>query len=119
MIITLRDSELDADELHQETLALVENPYIKELTEERVSLIPREKVPEGAMTFGSFVLGVLNAEVSLENLIKLLKFIEGLRDKQLNLEVESPYGGKLKINTNNEKDFEFLYKKAKEWKKNN
>ncbi|NES86365.1 MAG: sugar ABC transporter permease [Moorea sp. SIO2B7] len=116
MIITLQDSELYEHELHEDTQALVNNPMFKEFTEDTASLMTSEQAPEGAKAFGGFLLGMLGAEVSRENLGKVFKFLgDRLGDEQLKMQIETPDGRKLNLEANSKAEFDFLYEKAKDW----
>ena len=118
IIISLQDSELDEDELHEDTQGLLNNPLFKSLTEDTASLMSSNDAPEGAKAFGGFLLGILKAEVSRKNLAKVLIFLgDRLGHKQLKLELESPDGKRLKVEANSKKDFEYLLEKAQEWEK--
>jgi hypothetical protein len=71
---------------------------MKELDEvETASLVADENPPEGAKTWGSFLLGILQAEVSIENISFVLEFLwDRLNRQPIEIKVETN-GNKFEI----------------------
>ncbi|HYX15819.1 MAG TPA: hypothetical protein VE944_15910 [Nostoc sp.] len=95
LTIALSNPDLDADEQERETRNLLRE--IKDLDVENAELVAVTESPVGSKAFGAFLLGVLQAEVSLANFKKLLGFLgDRLGNKTIELEVEAN-GKKLKL----------------------
>jgi hypothetical protein len=88
LTIDINQSDLEAEKLDELTQNLLQE--MKELDEvETASLVADENPPEGARAFGSFLLGILQAEVSIENISFVLKFLWDTRNRQpIEIEVE-------------------------------
>ncbi|WP_027401927.1 hypothetical protein [Aphanizomenon flos-aquae] len=85
--ITLFNPDLDADEQEQETRNLLRE--IKDLDIESAGLVEVTEIPEGARAIGGFLVGALQAEVTISNCYKLLAWLGGLGNKTIELEVEA------------------------------
>ncbi|MEH2256750.1 hypothetical protein [Nostoc sp.] len=95
LTIALSNPDLDADEQERETRNLLRE--IKDLDVESAELVAVTEIPEGAKSVGGFLVGVLQAGVSLANFKKLLGFLgDRLGNKTIELEVEAN-GKKLKV----------------------
>ena len=95
LTIALTNPDLDADEQERDTRNLLRD--IKELDVESAELVAVTEIPEGAKSIGGFLVGVLQAEVSLANFKKLLGFLgDRLGNKSIELEVEAN-GKKLSV----------------------
>ncbi|QFS45446.1 hypothetical protein [Nostoc sphaeroides] len=95
LTIALSNPDLDADEQERETRNLLRE--IKDLDVESAELVAVTETPLGSKAFGAFLLGVLQAEVSVANCKKLLGFLgDRLGSKAIELEVEAN-GKKLKV----------------------
>ncbi len=95
--ITLSDPDLDEEELDEATRNLLQE--MNKLDEvEQASLVKVEQAPVGSKSVAGFVLGMLQAEVSLTNIKMLLGFLgDRLGGKPIEMEVEAPNGRKLKV----------------------
>lgn len=95
--ITLSDPDLDEEELDEATRNLLRE--MKELDEvEQASLVKVEQDPVGTKSVAGFILGMLQAEVSLANIKKLMGFLgDRLGGQPIEMEVEAPNGRKLKV----------------------
>jgi len=95
--ITLSDPDLDEEGLDEATRNLLRE--MKELDEvEQASLVKVEQAPVGTKSVAGFILGMLQAEVSLANIKKLLGFLgDRLGGQPIEMEVEAPNGRKLKV----------------------
>ncbi|MEH2062556.1 MAG: hypothetical protein V7K50_09785 [Nostoc sp.] len=95
LTIALSNPDLDAEEQERETRNLLRD--IRDLDVESAELVAVTQTPPGSKAFGVFLLGVLQAEVSLANFKKLLGFLgDRLGNKSIELEVEAN-GKKLKV----------------------
>ena len=96
LTIDINQSDLEADKLDELTRNLLQE--MKQLDEvEKVSLVADENPPEGARAFGNFLLGILQAEVSIENVKFLLEFLwNRLNPQPIEIELEAN-GKKFKI----------------------
>ncbi len=95
LTIALSNPDLDAEEQERETRNLLRE--IKDLDVESAELVAVTETPKGSKAFGGFLLGVLQAEVSIANFKKLLGFVgDRLGSKSIELEVEAN-GKKLKV----------------------
>ena len=110
LTIILSDSSLDREDLDRATRNLLKE--MKQLDEvERVSFVKVEKKPESSKELEKKglgeVLGMLQAEVTVENILKVLGVI-GDRRKGQNIEMELEADGKklkLKVKARNRQDF--------------
>ncbi|MBD2518550.1 hypothetical protein H6G93_26985 [Nostoc sp. FACHB-973] len=95
LTIALSNPDLDPEEQERETRNLLRE--VRDLDVENAELVAVTEIPEGSKALGGFLLGVLQAEVSLANFKKLLGFLgDRLGGKPIELEVEAN-GKKLKI----------------------
>jgi hypothetical protein len=86
--ITLSNPDLDAEEQERETRNLLRE--IKDLDVESAGLVEVTEIPEGAKPVGGFLVGALQAEVTISNCYKLLRFLgDRLGNKTIELEVEA------------------------------
>ncbi|HEY9667188.1 MAG TPA: hypothetical protein V6C91_10310 [Coleofasciculaceae cyanobacterium] len=97
LTIALADPDLEEEELEKATRKLVQE--MSQLDEvEQASLVKTEQAPEGSKALAGFVLGLLQAEVSVANIQKVLGFLgDRLGGKPIEIEVEAPNGRKLKV----------------------
>ena len=100
--ITLFNLDLDAEEQERETQNLLRD--IKDLDVESAGFVEVTEIPEGARSVGGFLVGALQAEVTISNCYKLLAWLgDRLRNKTIELEIE--VNGKkviLKVNSQQE-----------------
>ncbi|MBN3960450.1 hypothetical protein [Nostoc sp. NMS8] len=102
LTIALSNPDLDAEEQERETRNLLRE--IRDLDVESAELVGVTQTPPGSKAFGGFLLGVLQAEVSINNFKKLLGFLgERLGNKPIELEVEAN-GKKLKITVSSQEE---------------
>ncbi|MBD2528353.1 hypothetical protein H6G97_01785 [Nostoc flagelliforme FACHB-838] len=100
--IALGNPNLDAEEQERETRNLVRE--IKDLDVESAELVAVTETPKGSKALGGFLLGVLQAEVSMANFKKVLGFVgDRLGNKTVELEVEAN-GKKLKIKASSQQE---------------
>lgn len=97
LTIALNEPNLDAEEIEQQTRNLLRE--VKDLDEvEQASLVGVAETPEGSKAFGGFLLGVLQAEVSVANLKKLLGFLgDRLGSKPIKLALKTPDGREINL----------------------
>ncbi|MBG1266805.1 hypothetical protein [Nostoc sp. WHI] len=113
LTIALTNPDLDAEEQERETRNLLRE--IRELDVESAELVAVTEIPEGAMSIGGFLLGVLQAEVSLANFKKLLGFLgDRLGSKSIELEVEAN-GKKLKVKASSREELIAVIEQAQKF----
>ncbi|MDJ0795760.1 MAG: hypothetical protein QNJ51_02795 [Calothrix sp. MO_167.B12] len=103
LTIALQEPDLDAEQLERRTRILLQD--FKELDEvEQASLVQTSETPQGSKAFGGFLIGMLQAEVNIENLQKFLGFVgDRLGGKAIELEVEVN-GRKLKLTASSQEE---------------
>jgi hypothetical protein len=96
LTIDINQSDLEAEKLEELTQNLLQE--MKERDEvETASLVADENPPEGAKTWGRFLLGILQAEVSIENISFVLEFLwDSLNRQPIEIKVETN-GNKFEI----------------------
>ncbi|MFY7885689.1 MAG: hypothetical protein ACOVOV_12705 [Dolichospermum sp.] len=99
--ITLANPDLDAEEQERETRNLLRD--INDLDVESAGLVEVAEIPEGGKSVGGFLVGALQAEVTISNCYKLLAWLGSLRNKSIELEVEVN-GKKVKVKANGQKE---------------
>lgn len=113
LTIALSNPDLDADEQERDTRNLLRD--IKELDVESAELVAVTEIPEGAKSIGGFLVGVLQAEVSLANFKKLLGFLgDRLGNKSIELEVEAN-GKKLKVKASSREELAAAIEQAQKF----
>ncbi|ACC82167.1 hypothetical protein [Nostoc punctiforme] len=113
LTIALSNPDLDAEEQEQETRNLLRD--IKELDVESAELVAVTEIPQGAKSVGGFLVGVLQAEVSLANFKKLLGFLgDRLGNKTIELEVEAN-GKKLKVKASSQQELNAAIEQAQKF----
>ncbi|MEH2161371.1 MAG: hypothetical protein V7K38_10055 [Nostoc sp.] len=113
LTIALSNPDLDAEEQEQETRNLLRE--IKDLDVESAELVAVTEIPEGAKSVGGFLVGVLQAEVSLANFKKLLGFLgDRLGNKTIELEVEAN-GKKLKVKASSREELNAAIEQAQKF----
>jgi hypothetical protein len=70
---------------------------------ESAGLVEVAEVPEGGKSVGGFLVGALQAEVTISNCYKLLAWLGSLGNKSIELEVEFN-GKKVKVKANGQKE---------------
>ncbi|MGI2907476.1 hypothetical protein [Tolypothrix sp. VBCCA 56010] len=112
LTIFLKDLDLDDEELDKLTRNL--RREIEEFGEE-ADFVQAEQMPEGAKSFGGFLLGVLRTEVSVGNFKKLLGFLgDRLGNKTIELEVEAN-GKKLKVKASSQQELTAAIEQAQKF----
>lgn len=101
--LALKDPDLEEERLDRTTRNLLRD--IKDLDGvEQAGLVSPEEMPEGAKAFGGTLLGIMTAEVSLQNIKALLGFVgDRLGDKPIEIELEAN-GKKLKIKASSKQE---------------
>ena len=99
--ITLANPDLDAEEQERETRNLLRD--IKDLDVESAGFVEVTEIPEGGKSVGGFLVGALQAEVTISNCYKLLAWLGSLGNKSIELEVEFN-GKKVKVKANGQKE---------------
>ncbi|MEH2022228.1 hypothetical protein [Nostoc sp.] len=102
LTIALDNPDLDAEEQERETRNLLRE--IRDLDVESAELVAVAETPKDSKAFGGFLLGVLQAEVSITNFKKVLGFLgDRLGNKTIELEVEAN-GKKLKVKASSQQE---------------
>ncbi len=102
LTIALCNPNLDSEEQERETRNLLRE--VRDLDVENAELVAVTEIPEGSKALGGFLLGVLQAEVSIANCKKLLGFLgDRLGNKTIELEVEAN-GKKLKVKASSQEE---------------
>ncbi|MBW4662551.1 MAG: hypothetical protein KME15_28225 [Drouetiella hepatica Uher 2000/2452] len=116
LTLRLTDPELDAEEKDEEVQRLLEQ--LREMDEVEFADRPLDpNPPEGNKAIGGFLVGLLTAEVSLENFKKLTGFLgDRLGGKPISLEVEAN-GKKLKVSAHSREELEAAIKAAQDFVK--
>ncbi|QHG17609.1 hypothetical protein [Nostoc sp. ATCC 53789] len=113
LTIALSNPDLDAEEQEREARNLLRE--IKDLDVESAELVAATEIPQGAKSVGGFLVGVLQAEVSLANFKKLLGFLgDRLGNKTIELEVEAN-GKKLKVKASSQEELNAAIEQAKKF----
>jgi hypothetical protein len=111
--LELVDSSLDAEDLQLAARNLLKQVRAVDGVEE-ADLVAVTDVPDGAMALGGFVVGLLTAEISADNLKKLGGFLKDrIIGKSLKMSVEG-YGKKIAIEASSQTEFDYVFQKAEE-----
>ncbi|MFM7573266.1 MAG: hypothetical protein ACKO4S_09070 [Snowella sp.] len=94
LTISLIDPELNAEELDQETQQLwIELNQLEAV--ERVERVADPNPPEGNKAFGGVLLGMLQAEATVPNGLKVLRFLgDRFKGKSTTIEISGEVKGK-------------------------
>ncbi|MGB3616245.1 MAG: hypothetical protein WBA10_20805 [Elainellaceae cyanobacterium] len=96
----LTDPDLEDDVRDQQTQHLVHD--LQDMEIDSACRVVDPDPPEGNKALGGFIVGLLTAEVSLENIQYVFKFLgDRLSGKAIELEVEAN-GKKLKVTANSQ-----------------
>lgn len=102
LTIALSDPDLDTEELDKVTRNLLQE--MNELDEVEQASLVTEAAPEGSKALAGILLGILQAEVSVDNIMKVLGFIgDRKKGKTIEMELEAD-GRKLKLKASNQQD---------------
>lgn len=113
LAIALSNPDLEPEELERETRYLLQE--IKDLDVENAELVGVTEIPKGAKSVGGFLVGVLQAEVSIANFKKLLGFLgDRLLNKTIELEVEAN-GKKLKVKASSQQELNAAIEQAQKF----
>ena len=111
--LELVDSSIDAEDLQLAARNLLKQVRAVDGVE-GADLVAVTDVPEGSMALGGFVVGLLTAEVSAENLQKLGGFLKDrIIGKTLKVSVKA-YGKELAIEASSQAEFDYAIAKADE-----
>ncbi len=113
LTIALSDPDLDAEELDKVTRNLLQE--MNELDEVEQASLVTEAVPESSKALAGILLGILQAEVSVDNIMKVLGFIgDRKKGKTIEMELEAD-GRKLKLKASNQQDLVAAIQAAQEF----
>ncbi|MDC0835719.1 hypothetical protein POG22_22390 [Geitlerinema sp. CS-897] len=114
--VSFVDTDLDEDEKEMETQRLFNS--LKKLDEvERVDRVLDPTPPQGNKAFGGFLIGLLTAEVTRENVEALFRFLgDRLSGKTIDLKVEVE-GKVLEVSASSREELEFAIQQAMQWAK--
>jgi hypothetical protein len=85
---------------------------------ENVDLVPVTEAPKGAKALGGFLLGMLQAEVSVANIKALFGFLgDRIGAKPIKMNIKAPDGRELNIEASSQAEFDYAYQKAQEFLK--
>lgn len=113
LIIALKDPDLEPEELEEQTRNLVRE--MEDVGVEYADLVAVEEIPEGSKAFGGFLLGLLQAEVSVANIKRVLGFIGNrLGGQPIELEVEAN-GKKLKVKASSQEELQAAIEAAQQF----
>ncbi|WP_414541350.1 hypothetical protein [Nostoc sp. CCY0012] len=113
LTIALINPDLDAEEQERETRNLLRE--IRDLDVESAKLVAVTEIPEASKSVGGFLLGVLKAEVSINNFKKVLGFLgDRLGNKTIELEVEAN-GKKLKVKASSREELTAAIEQAQKF----
>jgi len=106
--------DLEIEEFDELTRRLRDE--IKEVVDD-VSLVRESEIPKQSKSaLAGFVLGVLKAEVSLENIAALFNFLSSrFKGKPIEMIVKAPDGREISLKAGNREDFEYGMLKAQEF----
>ncbi|WP_017662381.1 hypothetical protein [Baaleninema simplex] len=114
--VSFVDTDLDEDEKEMETQRLFNS--LKKLDEvERVDRVLDPNPPQRNKAFGGFLIGLLTAEVTRENVEALFRFLgDRLSGKTIDLKVEVE-GKVLEVSASSREELEFAIQQAMQWAK--
>ncbi len=116
LTVAFNDPKLDSAEREVQALNLWGE--LQDLDEvESLGRVPDPNPPAGSKG-GSFLLGLLTAEVSLPNVRNLLGFLaQRLGNQPIKLKVKAPDGRELQLEASSQEEFNFAYQKAQDFLK--
>ncbi|MEH2092177.1 hypothetical protein [Nostoc sp.] len=115
--LTIALINLDPDPQEQERQEKEARYLLGEIKDdvESAELVAVTEIPEGAKSVGGFLVGVLQAEVSLANFKKVLAYLGArLGNKTIELEVEAN-GKKLKVKASNQEELNAAIEQAQKF----
>ncbi len=116
--ISLSDPDLDDQELQAEVESLL--PQVREVDGvEQADLVSVTETPRSAKALGTFLLGVLSAEVKPANIKALFGFLsDRFGNKPIKLVLKTPDGRELNLEAGSRKEFEFAMQQAQDFLNN-
>jgi hypothetical protein len=114
LTIAFNDPDLDLEEREEQAQRLIAD--LKQMDEiDRVDRVPDPNPPQGSKAIGSFLMGILTAEVSVANVKKLFGFLgDRLSNKPIELSVEGN-GKKLSVKASSREELEAAIKAAQDF----
>jgi hypothetical protein len=114
LTIAFNDPDLDLEEREEQAQRLIAD--LKQMDEiDRVDRVPDPNPPQGSKAIGSFLMGILTAEVSVTNVKKLFGFLgDRLSNKPIELSVEGN-GKKLSVKASSREELEAAIKAAQDF----
>ena len=114
LTIQLVDPDLEEEELDEATRRFAAE--LREFEEvDNVERVPDTNLPEGAKPLASFLVGLLKAEVNLQNIKSVMGFIgDRLGNKAIEVEAEVN-GKKIKIKANSREELKAAMETAKDF----
>jgi hypothetical protein len=112
--VTFNSPDLEPEEKESETLNLLQ--ALRELEVGSVDRVFDPNPPEGNMSMGGFIVGLLTAEVSVSNFKKLMGFLgDRVGSKPIKLKVRAPDGREMEVEASSQAEFELAFEKAQEF----
>lgn len=114
LIIKFNDPELEPEVLDRQAQNLLtEFKVMKEVIS--AYRVPEANTPSGSKAFGSFIIGLLTAEINIQNAKQLLLFLgKRLHGKPIELEVKAN-GRSLKVKVQDQKELEAAIQAARDF----
>ena len=115
VLIRLDDPDLEPDRLQASTELLLQQ--LREVDEiEEAHLAGSDDLPKGSKSIGGFLIGVLTAEVNLENARNLANFLGEFLFRQRIIEIEVEANSrKLKVKASNKQELVAAIEAAKDF----
>jgi hypothetical protein len=119
LTIDFNNPDLDAEEAEEAVQNLI--GQMRDLDEiESVERVLDPNPPVGNKAVGSFLVGLLMAEVSVANVKKLGAFMgDRIGNKPIKLKVKAPDGRELELEASSQQEFDYAYEKAQAFLKGN
>ncbi|WP_293146050.1 MULTISPECIES: hypothetical protein [unclassified Microcoleus] len=114
LTIAFNDPDLDSEELEGQAQNL--RAQMRDLDEiESIDRVLDPNPPEGNKSVGGILVGVLTAQVNIENIQKVLRFLyDRIGSKRIELEVEAN-GRKLKVNVGSQEELALAIEAAEKF----
>ncbi len=116
LTITLSDPKLEEERLQEDTRNILSE--IQEFDGvQKADLMPVETPEPGAMGIGGFLVGILSAEINIENTKGLVRYLgDRLRGKNIKIKITAKGNGQeveVEIEGRNAKELQQAYEKVK------
>jgi hypothetical protein len=109
--VTFNSPDLEPEEKESEVSNLLQ--ALRELEIGSINRVLDPNPPEGNMSMGGFIVGLLTAEVSVSNVKKLMGFLgDRVGSKPIKLKIKAPDGRELELEANSQAEFKFAFEKA-------